>query len=173
VVTGFIFLLRGMGIAFNEVVVTLLDEPNSTRSLRRFTVLLTLTTSLMLLLVSATPLAKFWFEQISALSPVLASLAHNALWLAFLLPGLNTLQSWYQGAILYSKKTRGITEAVAVFIVAISVILWGGVVLSKFVGLYIGIIAFSLGMLVQTIWLWYRSRPAIRMACERDARIGD
>ena len=172
VVTGFIFLLRGMGIAFNEVVVTLLDEPNSTRSLRRFTVLLTMSTSLSLLLVSATPLAKFWFEQISALSPALATLAHNALWLAFLLPGLNTLQSWYQGAILHSKKTHGITEAVIVFIVAISAVLWGGVSLKKYVGLYIGIIAFTLGMLVQTIWLWYRSRPAMRATCERDARVG-
>ena len=37
VVTGLIFMLRSLGIAFNEVVVALLDEPGAAPALRRFT----------------------------------------------------------------------------------------------------------------------------------------
>lgn len=159
VLSGFLFLLRSMGIAYNEVVVSLLDESNSYKTLRRFTVILTTFTTIIILSMSATPLAEFWFRKISALSPKLTIEAQNGLWLALLIPGLNTLQSWYQGAILTSKRTRGITEAVIVFIITICIILWLGVKWSRISGLYIAIIAFEIGMLVQTLWLWFRSRP--------------
>jgi len=158
VISGFIFLMRGMGIAFNEVVVTLIDEPGSYKNLRVFTIFLTISTSLIILLMGVTPLSEFWFSQISALSPALAQLAKIGLWLALLMPGLSALQSWYQGAILSSKKTRGITEAVIIFIVIIIVLLAVGVVFQKIIGLYVGISANVVGMVVQTLWLWYRSR---------------
>jgi hypothetical protein len=155
VVTGFIFLMRGMGIAFNE-------------NLYKFTLILTIGSSLIILIMNATPLADLWFGRVSALSPELTRLARTGLWLAILMPGLNTLQSWYQGAILASKKTNGITEAVIVFIIVIGIVLWIGVTRNEFSGLYVGLVAFELGMLMQTIWLWYRSRPAFQEVRERE-----
>mgnify|MGYP003974569029 CR=1 FL=1 len=169
VVSGFIFMLRSMGIAFNEVVVSLLDEPFSTKALRQFTIILSIGTTLVLLLIAATPLSRLWLEDISALSPDLFLLARNGLWIALLLPALNTLQSWYQGALLNSGKTRGISEAVALYLFITGLALWGGVVWGKIIGLYIGLIAFCLGMLFQTFWLWVRSKETLRALCERDA----
>jgi len=168
VITGFVFLMRGMGIAFNEVVVSVMDTPNSYKSLRQFTCILTAVSTVIILALSATPLAEFWFLRISALPPALVTLAKTGLWLAVLMPALNTLQSWYQGTILYSRKTGGITESVVVFIVAISIVLTVGVALDKYIGLYVGIVAFGLGMIIQTIWLWHRSRPAFRAIRVRD-----
>jgi len=163
VLTGFIFLLRGMGIAYNEVVVSLLDEWGAYKNLRRFTIILATTTTLLILVMNVTSLAEIWFTQVSALSPELARMAKDGLWLALLMPGLNVLQSWYQGAILYSKKTRGITEAVFTFIFTITILLWVGVKWGDVLGLYIAIGAFESGMLIQTIWLWHRSRPIFRI----------
>jgi hypothetical protein len=168
VVTGFIFLMRGMGIAFNEVVVSLIDERLAYKNLYKFTLILAIGSSLIILLMNATPLADIWFGKISALSLELTRLAHTGLWLAILMPGLNALQSWYQGTILSSKKTNGITEAVIVFIITISTVLWIGVAWNEFSGLYVGLVAFELGMLMQTIWLWYRSRPAFQKVKERE-----
>jgi hypothetical protein len=96
VVSGLVFMLRSMGIAFNEVVVALLDQPYSSPSLRRFSTLLSAIGSLALLLIAATPLSTIWFEQISALPPDLAELAGNSLWIALPLPLLSVLQSWYR-----------------------------------------------------------------------------
>jgi hypothetical protein len=158
VLTGLLFLIRGLGIAYNEVVVSLLDENDAYTNLRRFTILLTTITTLIILLMSATPLSEVWFRKISALPSEMTNLAKNGLWLALFVPGLNVLQSWYQGTILYSKKTRGITEAVFVFIVAITLLLWFGVKWGGFPGVYIAIVAFEAGMFMQTIWLWFRSR---------------
>ncbi len=171
VLSGMIFMLRSMGVAFNEVVVALLDEPRSTKPLRRFTMLLSIGTTGILLLIAATPLSRLWLENFSALSPELATLARNGLWFGLLLPGLNSLQSWYQGALLNSGKTRGISEAVAVFLLSTGMVLLGGVTWGKTTGLYVGLAAFSFGMLAQTIWLWVRGRPVLHALSERDLRL--
>ena len=168
VISGFIFMLRSMGIAFNEVVVALLDEPLSTKSLRRFTMLLSIGTTSALVIIAATPLSRLWLVNFSGLSPELTALASNGLWFGILLPGLNGIQSWYQGALLNGGKTRGISEAVGIFLSVTGLTLLGGVIWGKTIGLYVGLGAFSFGMLIQTLWLWVRSRPVLRALCERD-----
>ncbi len=168
VVSGFIFMLRSMGVAFNEVVVALLDEPQSFKALRRYTLILAAATTGTILLVAATPLARLWLQGVSALPDNLFSLARIGLWIGFLLPGLNTLQSWYQGVLLNSGKTRGISEAVAVFLLTAGFLLWAGVQWGDVIGLYVGLIAFSVGMLLQTLWLWFRSRKVLAGLEARD-----
>lgn len=169
VVSGLIFMLRSLGMAYNEVVVALLDEPRSVYGLRRFAALLAGLTTLLLLVVTATPLAAIWFGRISGLSPPLAALAQHGLWIALPVPGLSVLQSWYQGAIVHDRRTRGISEAVAIFLLTTSFILWAGVAWSQLTGLYIGLGAFGMGSLMQSIWLGYRSRPVMRSLQARDA----
>ena len=168
VVSGLIFMLRSMGVAFNEVVVALLDEPLSKKPLHRFTMLLSIGTTGTLFIIAATPLSRLWLENFSGLSPALSTLARNGLWFGILLPFLNSIQSWYQGALLNSGKTRGISEAVAIFLFSTGMALLGGVIWGRMSGLYVGLGAFSFGMLVQTIWLWVRSRPVLRGLHERD-----
>jgi hypothetical protein len=171
VVSGLVFMLRSMGMAYNEVVVALLDEPLSTRSLRRFTVILTGIATLLLLIITATPLADIWFRQLQGLSPRLADLALAGMWIALPMPGLNVIQSWFQGVILHGQRTRGITEAVVVFLVTAGLVLWGGVLFGAITGLFVGLAAFDIAMLTQTLWLWHRSRPALQAAAERDEQL--
>ena len=168
VVIGLSFLFRSLGVAYNEVVVALLDEPGSTPHLRRFTGLLVgLVTGLQLILV-ATPLADIWFRKVSALSPNLVQLAVVGMWLAILLPGLNSVQSWHQGTILQSRQTRAIPEAVIIFLLTIGGILWAGVIWGGANGLYVALIAFTIGTAAQALWLWLRSRPAMAKMNARD-----
>jgi hypothetical protein len=168
VVSGLIFMLRSLGVAYNEVVVALLDEPLSTGGLRRFTGLLVGGTSLVHLIMVVTPLSLIWFSVISGLSPVLASMAVLGLWIALPLPALNVLQSWFQGLILHDRHTQGITEAVIVFLVSSCALLVSGVLWGGMTGLYVGLGAFVIAMLLQTIWLWVRSRRAEAAVQERD-----
>jgi hypothetical protein len=167
VVSGMVFMLRSLGIAYNEVVVALLDVPQADRSLRRFAAGLAVLATLLLLVVAGTPLAVFWFERVSALGPRLAGLARMALWVALPMPGLSVLQSWYQGTILHSRRTRGITEAVAISLLVSGLVLGAGVAWARVAGLLVGWLAFDIGNLVQTAWLWVRSRPAM---CEMKVR---
>jgi hypothetical protein len=168
VVTGLIFMLRGLGMAFNEVVVALLDEPLSLHVLRRFTLWLAAATTAALFILAATPLSSFWFEGVTALSPSLASLARSSLWVGLFMPALTVFQSWYQGAILNGRRTRGITEAVVIFLTTSAIILTAGVIWGQVTGLYIGLAAFLISSTVQNIWLWYRSRPVFEVVRKRD-----
>ncbi|MCL6642610.1 MAG: hypothetical protein K6T71_04735 [Candidatus Bipolaricaulota bacterium] len=161
VVSGLLFLLRSTGIAYNEVVVALLGEPKAEESLKRFARILSFTLTAMLLLIAATPLAKLWFEGLSGLPGELASLAQSSLWFALFLPAFSVWQSWYQGSLVYFRKTRGVTEAMALFLIVTSAILWAGVLWRQVTGLYVAHVAFALGGFAQMLWLAYRSRGVV------------
>lgn len=169
VLSGLVFMLRSLGVAYNEVMVALLDEPKSYFALHRFGLVISSLATVFLVLIALTPLSEFWFERISALTPALAGLAQSALWFALPNPGLNVFTSFYQGILLHSRKTRGITESVVVFFIVTGLILWGGVISQVAEGVYVAWLAFSSGFFAQTIYLWHRSRPEQRSLRVRDA----
>jgi hypothetical protein len=168
VISGLTFMFRSIGVAYNEVVVALLEEPLSTQSLRRFAGILTAFTTSVILIMAVTPLSLLWFRVFSGLDPDLADMAVIGLMIAIPTAGFAVLQSWYQGLILHEGRTRGITEAVVLFLTSCSAFLWIGVSRGQVTGLFWGLAAFTVAMFLQTLWLWYRSRPAERAAQNRD-----
>jgi hypothetical protein len=168
VLTGLVFMFRSAGIAFNEVVVALLDEFQSAKVLWKFAVNLILITTGIWVLIMATPISSFWFQTISALPINLALLAQVGIWITLPMPALAVLQSWYQGAILHGHKTKGITEAVIIYLLVNFVTLTLGVMSGAVIGLYIGLVSFVLSTFIQTIWLWFRSRQVIDSVHQRD-----
>jgi hypothetical protein len=168
VVSGLIFLFRSAGIAYNEVVVALLDEFQAARKLWKFAVNLIMVFSWLWLIIMATPISSFWFSTVSALPDNLARLAQTGIWITLPMPALAVLQSWYQGAILHSQKTRAITEAVLVYLFVNIFTLFLGVMIGSVIGLYIGLASFVLSTIIQTLWLWYRSRQTIHVVHQRD-----
>jgi hypothetical protein len=84
------------------------------------------------------------------------------------MPALAVLQSWYQGALLHSHRTKAITEAVVVYLFVNIATLSLGVLSANVIGLYIGLASFVLSTFIQTVWLWFRSRGAIDAVNQRD-----
>jgi hypothetical protein len=170
VLNGLIFMVRSLGIAYNEVVVALLEEVRSTRALRHFATYLIISTTLLWILLVATPFANTWFTRIMALDPELARLARLGAWIALPLPAISVLQSWFQGTILHSRKTGAVTEAVGIYLLANLATLILGIVWGKTMGIFIGLGSLVLSSAVQTVWLWLRSRPALTEIRLRDDR---
>jgi len=77
-------------------------------------------------------------------------------------PGLTAVQNWYQGLIVHSRRTRGVSEAMFIFLLAVGAVLVIGVIWGRFAGVYVGTVAFAIGTLLQTLWLWWRARPILR-----------
>lgn len=161
-VHGFVFLLRGIGLSFNEVVVRLVPDPGGAPVLRRFAQRGAALLSGFLLLVALTPLGPLWFESISGLSPELADLSQTALLLSVLMPGYAMLQSWYQGRLVSAHRTRPIPEAVGVYLVFSAVLLGLGVAAWAGPGIHFVIPALTVAGIGQTVWLGLRSRSAPR-----------
>jgi Na+-driven multidrug efflux pump len=162
VMSGLVFIFQTFGMAFSEVVVALIDERGARRVLWRFTLLLTFASTALLLLVAVTPLASLWFGEVSGLSPELTALAASTVWIALPMAGSRALQSWYQGVLVGAQRTGPITESVLVFLVVCSAILWWGARGATAPGLHVALWAFSIARVVQTVWLWWRSRAEVR-----------
>ncbi len=167
-VNGLVFALRSTGFALNEVVVALLDRPHALAALRRFTWGLAAVVSGLLLSLAASPLGHLWLAHVAALPPELVGMAHVALWLSLLLPGLSAPQSLFQGAIVHSRATRAVTESVLVFIAVVCAALATGVALQRGAGLWTASVASVAGYAAQVGWLWWRSRGTLRALTAAD-----
>ncbi len=168
VMGNLIFILRSPGISFNEVVVALLDEKGSSIELSKFGRKLTLILFGIAVLFTFTPLSEMWFGTISGLTPHLAELAKRAMLPIIIIPPLGVLQSWFQGNLVFSRKTTGITEAVIAFVITLTGVLMGGVVLQTIPGVYVAATAFASANFMQAFWMWFRSRATIKAVHERD-----
>ncbi|MFT7484598.1 MAG: hypothetical protein ACI9F9_000438 [Candidatus Paceibacteria bacterium] len=165
-VHGLVFLFRGVGMSYNEVVVALIHEPGSIPVLRQFTWRVAAGTMALLALVVLTPLSSLWFTQVMHLSPEVARVTRLATGFALLMPAYQVAQSWYQGVLVASGKTRAIPEAVALYSCLAGVICLAGVRYTTVTGIYYTVLAFTCGGIVQTVWLWHRSKQAIRQFSE-------
>jgi len=161
VLSGLVFMLRSPAMAFNEVVVALLGERHAVKELRRVALGMGWMTTIVHLGFVITPLSVLWFSTITGLSAELVEIGRIGLWIALPLPAMNMLLSWFQGALVHGKKTRGIPEAVAIYLVSVSLLLIGGVMWGEVIGLYVGMGALGLAQGAQTIWLWNKSRKII------------
>jgi hypothetical protein len=160
-VHGLVFLFRGVGMAYNEVVVALADEEGSPAALRRFCLLVAAGTSALLAILVATPLADLWFERLMNLSPELARMTRIGVALSLLMPAYQVVQSWFQGVLVAHGRTRAIPEAVAVYSLVAGLLFGLGVFFADMRGLYFAVLAFTAGGLTQTGWLWWRSRELL------------
>jgi len=166
VLNGLTFTLRALGLAFNEVVVSLIDRPGGYAVIRRFAFRLAGAVSGVLLLIAATPLSRLWFSGVSGLADPLAELAEFALWIAVPMPALSVLQSWLTGILVNRHRTRGVSEAVALALGSAVLLLVAGVAWSRAPGLVTVVTAFVLGNVVQVLWLAVRSTPDRRELAE-------
>ena len=155
---SFIFLFRGLGFAYNEVVVSMLkDKKVSFADLRRFAWLLSFMLTVFLALIAFTPLAKLYFNNVAGLKPSLAALAIPAFVLCVLWQALSVFSNLYQGVIVFAGQTRYVSESVTISVVVTAVLLLLGVVLKTYPGLIVGVIAFVAGNVSQLVWLLWRS----------------
>ncbi|KAA3606780.1 MAG: hypothetical protein DWQ01_17340 [Planctomycetota bacterium] len=161
-VYGLVFLARGTGFAFNEVVVALLRKPNAVKALTRFACILAAAMMTLLLVLSVTPLSGFWFKTLSGLPPELAETCSFALLFALLMPAYQAFQSLFQGALVHSRKTKPIFEGVVLYLCVSFLVLWWGTQWQRYTGIYFTLCAFTIGGSLQTLWLAWRARPVLK-----------
>lgn len=157
-VSGLLFLMRSVGIAFTEVVIALLDKPGAGRALTRFTLTLSGCLFVTSLLMAFTPLSRLWFSGVAGLSPDLARLAAIGVAAAVLWAPIDTMRAALQGRLTHLRNTARVSEATMVFIVSSAIFLAIGVLWQGVPGLPYAMAAFTLATLIQLLWLAWRSR---------------
>ncbi len=162
VIVGLGFVVQSIGLAYNEVVVALVSLPGARAALQRFAWRVAAVLSIVWLAFSLSPLAELWFVHVANLPPELIPAALWGLLMAAPQPASRVLQSWYQGVLVSAHRTGPITEAVVAFGVGCGAVLAAGVLWQGVGGVYVALTGFTVGRVVQTLWLWWRCRPLLR-----------
>jgi hypothetical protein len=166
VISGLLFMFRSPGVAYNEVMVALLEEPDAKPILKTFARNIALGVTGIILVFVLTPLSRLWLEYIAAMPANLINIGRVALAVAIPLGVLNVYISYFQGFLVHRSTTRGVAEAVVAFLSAMLVILTVGVVTKTIEGIYVATAAFTIAHLIQTVWLGIRSKNARREAVQ-------
>jgi progressive ankylosis protein len=158
ILNGLVFLSGAAGVAHNEVVVHLAGRRGARPVLRRFLMLLAFGSSALLLLVATTPLLDAYFGGFSDLRDDQVEIVRRVLWIAVPMPALTALRSHLQGLLVHARRTRGVTEAVVVFLCVALAVLMGGVYGQWDPSLAVILAALVLGSAAQCAWLGWRVR---------------
>jgi progressive ankylosis protein len=123
VVHALSFLFRSVAFSFQEAAIALFGRDfEHVRALARFGVTLAVASSGGLALVAFTPLAGFWFETLSGLTPELAAFALTPARVLAPLPAIAVLLAFQQAALVKGRKTRPISVATAIEVATIAVL---------------------------------------------------
>jgi hypothetical protein len=158
VVTGLIFMFRTPGVAYNEAVVALLEEPCAYPVLRKFARTTAFVTAGLAGIVVATPLANLWFTVVANLPPDRATTARTTLAIAIPISIFSVYGHFFQGVIVQQEKTRPVAEATVVFLLALGAALISGMVAEVYKGVYVAAAGYTFAHLAQGLWLMLRSR---------------
>jgi hypothetical protein len=169
VVDGQLFVLRSFGLSLQEVVVALLNGPTMLRVLRRFSWLLGVGSTALLLLVALTPLAPWWQATIAGLDAELTGLAVGALQVAAFLPALAVLLSFLRGVVITGSNTGAIAQATAINLVTMLALLLVGAEFGWMPGASLAAFALTMARIAECAWLWHRARPRLKSFDETTA----
>jgi hypothetical protein len=158
VVTGVLFIFRSGGVAYNEAVVALIEEPKSFLILRRFARYLSLIISSIVLIFVLTPLSRFWFSSVANLTSDKVEIARITIAFGIPLGLLSMYISFYQGIVVYQERTGVVAEAVVVFLITLGSVLVLGIITKNYKGVYVASLSFTFAHLMQVLWLMWRSR---------------
>lgn len=159
VVTGLVFAFRSVGIAYQEVGITLLgDRREGLAPLARFATLLAVASSASMTAIAFSPLARLWFEHVAGLSEELADFAILPLRLLAVMPALEVLLSFQRSLLVHARQTRRITAATTIEVAGIVAILAVAIGGFDAVGAVAASAAFLIGRLTANIFLM--SSPA-------------
>ena len=146
VVTSFVFIFRGLGLSYQEVVVALIgDNMSGFLQLKRFAGKLALILASVLMLIAFTPLAEIWFKDVSGLSESLTEFAKLPLMIMSFFPALTVLISFQRAVLVKGNDTKQITYGTAIEFVGIILVVAICIKFFSLVGAVAATIAFVIG----------------------------
>jgi hypothetical protein len=114
VLYGLTFIFRALGLSYQEIAIALIGEDrNNYPQIRNFAIGLGLATSACLSLIAFTPLAGFWFQELSGLSQGLSDFALLPLQIMALFPALTVLICFQRALLIDARLTRAVSIATA------------------------------------------------------------
>ena len=163
VITSFVFIFRGMGLSFQEVVIALIGEKKGGYiPLQKFGFILGTTLTAVLALFAFTPLSGFWFKTVSGLSDFLTDFSTVPLMIMAIFPALTVLISIQRGLLVSSKNTKPVTIATSIEFSTIVIVLLVSIHIFNVIGAIAATSAFVTGRIIANFYLVSPSKSGVR-----------
>ncbi len=115
IVTSLVFIFRSVGIAYQEVLIALMNENRENLKLiKKFALRLGIFTFSAMAILALTPLANWWFGDVSGLTSELTQFAKLPLIILLPMPALAVLVNVQRGLLVYHHRTKVITLGTAI-----------------------------------------------------------
>jgi hypothetical protein len=169
VIFGLYLLFRSLGFALPEVVIALLKKPGDVLPIRRFCFNVAAVSTLVMALLAYTPLLELYLGYVAGITPELIRFIIPGVTLGILIPLLAGIQCWFRGLLMLVKATNDVYRGMGLNLGITALALFLGVI-SQAPGITASTIAFTLGMVAETLYLWWRVNPVqsrLRLAPQR------
>jgi len=154
VITSFVFIFRALGLSYQEVIIAQMgDDKSGYIPLRNFAVVLVGVLSIILLIIAFTPLADFWFKEVSGISNFLSEFARTPLKIMAIIPALTVFISFQRSVLVCDKNTAPITWGTAIEFTVIVIVMLLSINVFSFVGAVAATISFVVGRTAANIYL--------------------
>jgi len=154
VITSFVFIFRALGLSYQEVIIAQMgDDKGGYIPLRNFAVVLAGVLSIILLIIAFTPLADFWFKEVSGLSNFLSEFARTPLKIMAIIPALTVFISFQRSVLVSDKNTAPITWGTAIEFTVIVIVMLLSINVFSFVGAVAATISFVVGRTAANVYL--------------------
>jgi hypothetical protein len=156
-VSNLLFIARAPAVALPEVVIALADENDSQMQLRNFSLRVGVASSLLLALISFTPLSTFYFQKLIGIDAQLTAVAVTGGKIAFTLPLVTAAIMLYRGFMTARNHTIAISISMAANMTVLLLALVIGLAANQ-PGVFIGAGALLLSFLAEFITLYFTSQ---------------
>jgi len=155
VVTSFVFIFRGLGLSYQEVVIALIgDRFENSSQIILFAVKLALFTAGTLIIIAFSPIRDFWLQNVSGLNPSLAQFAHLPLMIMSFFPAMTVLISFERATLVKVNHTKTITFGTATEFISIIIVLAVCIKYFDLVGAVAATISFVIGRMAACTYLF-------------------
>ena len=161
VIFSVLLILRGWGLALQEITIFQARDPARRMPLRDFSLMVAGITSLAALVLSFTPLLDVYLRMIIGLAPELEPFVRGGVRLACLIPALTALTSWQRGLVVAAGSTGTIYRGMLINLVVNALGLALGVVLGL-PGIPVAALALTVALGVEFAYLHRRALLAER-----------
>ena len=159
VINALVFIFRSVGLSYQEVGIALMGEKNQNFSLlKNFALKLALINFVILGLISYTPLAHFWFETVSGLTPILTEIALIPTYIMAVIPAFTVIISFQRAIQVNAKKTSAIKTATTIEVAGIASILFTCTYYFDLIGVTAAALAMLLGRLAANSYLYFTNK---------------
>ena len=152
----------GPTMGLQQVTIALSRDGDAWRTVSRFALFTGLVLTACLGIIAFTPLLDTVLLQVFGLSPHLAQFAAPSARIMALLPLAYTFLALFTGLLVKRERTATVRTAKLFNLLVVGLSLFIGTRLGHLSGAVLGSLAVTQGALLEAVWLYWRSRPAVR-----------